>query len=38
LDIFCVLPFALHRQQTEKDEQNVNYPRLEKFLPTPMVA
>ena len=25
LDIFCVRPFALHRQQTEKDKQNVDF-------------
>jgi len=25
LEFFCVRPFALHRQQTEKDKQNVDY-------------
>ena len=25
LDMFCVRPFALHRQQTEKDKQNVDF-------------
>jgi len=36
--LFCIRPFSLHRQQPEKDEQNVNFaPPLEKFLRTPMV-
>ena len=35
--LFCVCPFALHRQQPEKDKQNVDYaPSLEKFLQMPM--
>jgi len=25
LDIFCIRPFALHRQQPEKDNQNVDF-------------
>jgi len=39
LDIFffCVRPFALHRQQSEKGKQNVDFVlTLEKFLRTPM--
>jgi len=34
---FCERPFALHRQQAERDKQNVDVaPALEKFLRTPM--
>ena len=33
--ILCERPFALHRQQPEKNKQNVDFP-LEKFLRTPM--
>jgi len=25
LDFFCIRPFALHRQQPEKDKQNVDF-------------
>jgi len=31
LHIFCVRPFALHRQQTEKDKQNVDFGPPEKI-------
>jgi len=37
-ETFCVCPFALHRQQPEKDKQNVDFSPLEKFLRTPMVT
>jgi len=36
--LFCIRQFALHRQQPEKDEQNVALPPLSKFLRTPMAA
>jgi len=33
---FCERAFALHRQQPEKDKQNVSVAPLEKFLRTPL--
>jgi len=33
---FCERPFALHRQQAEKDKQNVDVAPPGKFLRTPM--
>jgi len=27
LDIFCIRPFAMYRQQPEKDKQNVDFAR-----------
>jgi len=32
----CDCPFALHRQQPEKDKQNIDVSPLEKFLRMPM--
>jgi len=37
--LFCTRQFALHRQQPEKDKQNVDFaPPLEIFLRTPLTA
>jgi len=35
-ETFCERPFALHRQQPEKDKQKFDVAPLEKFLQTPM--
>jgi len=34
----CERPFALHRQQREKDKQNFDAVNLKKFLRTPIVT